>query len=421
MLQRPSPLGRGQGEGIKGVTRFDDLLVEPFNFDRREGLWRDVKKVGHMMWSLEAARKFEDVLKRFHPDIVHVHNIYHHLSPSILSVAKRRRVPIVMTVHDWHLINPNYSLYDHGAICERQGLAALLHRCIKNSFSASFADVVEHAAHRLLRVYDRNVSRYLVPTEFVKNKLLEYGMDAGKIDVVKLPIVPSPAPTGVGAPSPLGRGRAYRFPSPRGRGQGEGYGDGYVLFAGRLAEEKGIYLLLEIAKQLPEIQFKIAGDGPELENVKCKMENEKLLNVELLGFVENERLQELIAGARLVVVPSLWYEPSPLSVLEAMAAGKVVVASRIGGIPDLIEDGRTGFLIPTNYEPIANIRANNVRMFVSPVRQFVVPWIDTIKKVYYDEALLASVGASAQDHVRRIHDPEIHYDRMMKIYREVSV
>lgn len=345
---------------------------EPLNFDRREGLWRDLEKFGHMIWSREAARQFECVVREFKPEVVHIHNIYHHISPSILPVAARYRVPVIMTVHDYHLVNPNYTLYDHGEICERRGLSAIAHRCIKNSVAASLADVVEWQMHKWLRVYERYVGRFLVPTEFVKIKLVEAGMDRKKIEVVSLPVGDSEA----------------RLPSERRPSLP------YILYAGRITEEKGVYVLLEIAKQLSEIQFKIAGTGPEESGVRCQVSGVR--NVELLGFVEKTQLQELIAGARLVLVPSLWYDPSPLAVLEAMAAGKVVVASKIGGISELIEHDKTGFLVKPGVVDDGVVR---------------------LQKVWHDQTLLKQVGKAAVEEVRRKHDPEKHYEKLMEIYR----
>ena len=382
--------------GVGGVMRFNALLVEYLNFDRREGVLRDIRKFGHMVWSREAARKFERVVSEFKPEVIHLHNIYHHISPSILPVAVRHRVPVVMTVHDWHLVNPNYALFDHGEICERNGWRAVAHRCIKNSYAASLADVLEWRAHRMLRVYEKYVAKFIAPNEFVKRKLVEGGMDGKKIEV---------APLAVGS----------RFTV-----HGSRLGD-YILFAGRLTEEKGIYLLLEMAKRLPDIQFKIAGTGPEFENLKFKIKNEKLLNVEMLGFLEKEKLPQIIAGARLVIVPSLWHDLSPLSVLEAQAAGKVVVASKIGGIPELIEEGKTGFLVPIrNYE----IDTKSTKIHNPPppplnLRGGVTDWVDKIKKLWHDEKLLERVGKAAQSYVKRAHDPEKHYDKIMEIYGRV--
>lgn len=334
---------------------------EDIDFSKREGLIKDLKKFGHMVWSRRAAKEFNSVLKKFKPDIIHIHNIYHHISPSILPVAKKHKIPVVMTVHDYKLINPNYTLYDHGKICERQGLSAVLHKCIQNSFLSSLAGVVAFKIHKIIRVHKNNIAQYIVPTQFVRGKLIQGGFDKKKIEVVPLLV--------------------------NEQSKSKKLGD-YVLFAGRLTKEKGVYLLLEIAKQLPDIQFMVAGNGPELKNLKVK----KSKNVELLGFVEKEKLEILIQKARLVVVPSLWYDPSPYAVLEAMAAGKVVAGSKIGGIQNLIKHKKTGFLIEPD------------------------EWVDAIEKLYYDKALLKQTGKAAQKYIQEVHNSEKHYKSLNRIY-----
>ncbi|KKU13706.1 MAG: Glycosyl transferase group 1, partial [Parcubacteria group bacterium GW2011_GWC2_45_7] len=282
-----NPVHKGTGSFASAqddVVIFNDLLVEERHFDQREGFWRDIKKVGHMIWSWESVRKFEEVLQRFKPDIVHIHNIYHHISPSILPMAKRFGVPVVMTVHDYHLINPNYNLYDHGEICERKGIYAIAHKCIKDSYAASFADVLEWGIHKMLRVYDNNVARYVVPTEFVKEKLVEQGIGGRHIEVVPLPVILNGVQCSEEFRANARDGRTYMRDSLLPAVAQNDSNGGYVLFAGRITREKGVYLLLEMAKKLPEMQFKIAGTGPELTNVKLKIKNEKLENIELLGF-----------------------------------------------------------------------------------------------------------------------------------------
>ncbi len=373
----------------------EDLLVDYLNFDRRDGLWQDIRKVGQMVWSTEAAEKFDDLLDAFAPEIIHLHNIYHHISPSILPVAARHKVPVVMTVHDWHLINPNYSLFDHGQICERDGLRAVARRCIKNSYLATLADVIEMKIHRALRVYERYVERFLAPTPFVKQKLVEGGFDEKKIEVV-----------------PLGVNSKLETRNSK-------LGD-YILYAGRLAEEKGVKMLLDVAKALPEIKFRIAGTGPLRQSVELRIKDEELSNIEMLGFLEKGELQKVIAQARLILVPSLWYEVSPLAVLEAMAQGKVVLASKVGALANLIAEGKTGFLVGANYESISNLRISNsqIRKFEGH-SQFVPLWVDKIKKLWHDTKLLEEVGSNAKAYIKQVHDPQNHYEKIMEIYRRV--
>jgi len=390
---------------------FEELLMEPINYDKREGLIKNLKKFGHMVWSREAAKKFEEVLKKFKPDIIHIHNIYHHISPSILAVARRYKIPVVMTVHDFKLINGNYSLFDHGAICERDGLAMVWHRCIQDSYLASLADLVEMTVHWALGVYKNDIARYLTPHQFVKNKLAVGGFDEKKIEILPLFVDfhNSPQPPlnlrGGDANDPPLKIRPMARSARLIEGGEGGVMNDYILFAGRLTTEKGIWLLLEIARALPEIKFKIAGAGPEEKSFKLQVSSCKLKNVELLGFVEKSELQQLITGARLVVVPSIWYELSPLAVLEAMAAGKAVMANNLGSMPYLIDDGKTGVLVS-----VVNME----------VGLLLTSWVDKIKQIYHDDALLTRVGQAAKEHVLKENDAEKHYEKIMQIYNEMQ-
>ncbi len=350
----------------------EKLLVDEIHFDRRENIFRDIANAGHMIWSREAQRKFERMLDRFAPDIIHVHNIYHHLSSSILRVASQRHIPVVMSLHDWKLINPNYALFDHGKICERTGLAAIAHRCIQNSVVSSAIAVTESSIRHWIHA-EQGIVAYHVPTDFVQRKLVAGGISSQKISVIPYFI------------SPL-QVTSYKLQD-------------YILFAGRLSEEKGVDVLLKAAALAPKISIKIAGTGPLSCALKAEVICKGLKNVEFLGFQEKSALQKLIREARAVVVPSVWFDPSPFAVLEAQALGKAVVASRIGGIPDLIQDGKTGFLVPARFER---------------------PLVDVINRIYYDTALLERVGKAAANMVRQRNNPDDHYKEMMKIYRRVG-
>jgi len=380
------------------AERMLEPLVGAMNFDKREGIVRDLKKFGHMIWSTEAARKFEVVLKRFRPDVIHIHNIYHHLSPSILSVARCHKIPVVMTVHDYKLINPNYSLYDHGTVCERDNLPAISHRCIQNSYLATFADVIEMTIHRIGGFYRRGIKHFLVPALFAKEKLAQHGIPSSSMTVLPLPV------------------RSARLQSR----PIDATASPYILFAGRLAASKGVDVLLHVAKHLRDIPFKIAGTGPETKNVELRIKQSELKNVELLGFVQKEKLQKVIAGARLVVVPSQWYEVSPFAVLEPMAQGKAVMASNLGGMTNLIEEGKTGFLV----DALRVIASETKQSQRSPrslhsLAMTVEAWVDAIQNVYYDEKLLKRVGEAGRSYIERVHDPERHYEALMEIYEKV--
>src|SRR3989338_2853003 len=272
-----------------------------------------------MFYSFEAKRQIQKLLEKEAVDIIHLHNIYHHISPSILPVIKKKGIPIVMTLHDWKLICPNYSMFHHGAVheedCRGWYGTCVKNKCFRDSRMLSSIvrwEMVFH--HKIMRYYERYVDRFIAPSRFIMEKCIEFGWPREKFVHIPLPVTSH---------------------KPRTTSHENEDGE-YVAYVGRLSEEKGLSVLFEAAKMTPEILYKIIGEGPmkEMLNVQCSMLN--LENVRLEGFQTGKKLQQTILGARIIVVPSVWYENYPLSVLEAKAAGKVVIASEIGGIPEML-------------------------------------------------------------------------------------
>jgi glycosyltransferase involved in cell wall biosynthesis len=277
------------------------------------------------LWNLEAARCLERLLEQVRPDIAHFQHIHHHLTPSILTPLERRRIPSVWTLHDYELLCPTGHFFRDGAVCEACRVTrfdrAVRHRCERGSIAASALVAAEKALHRLLGVLER-VDRFLTPSAFLRGKLLEYGVSADR--VTHLPNFLEPA----APPGPL---------PP----------DGYLLFAGRLTPEKGAGVAIDAALEGLPAPLVIVGDGPErlrLETRAASLVRDG--RVRFVGAVPHAEMPRWLEGARAVIVPSIWYENFPFAVLEAFAAARPVIASRIGGLPEQVEDGVTGLLVP---------------------------------------------------------------------------
>lgn len=329
-----------------------------------------------MAYSPESRQKIGLLIDEFRPDLVHLHNIYFHISPSILLELKKRSIPVVMTLHDYNLITPNVTFFHGGKICEisrkRKFYRTIFHRCVKNSYFASFLAASALQIHRSLRMYEGCVDAFIAPSLFMKKKMTEYGFDAGKI--YHLPNFVS-------------------FQKKKNLHKGE-----YVFYFGSFYEHKGVHLLLKAAQALPEISFKIAGDGPEERNLKRLAGRLKLKNVDFLGRLDSGNLSGIIGGSAFCVIPSLWYENLPYSVLESFAKGKPVVASRIGGIPELVKDGKNGFLFePGNVDELS----------------------EKIRFLWERPGAIMKMGNTAQRVAEDKYNSELHYDKLMKIYKEV--
>jgi len=282
---------------------------------------------GRIIYSREAKRKFEELVKDFKPEIIHIHNIYHQLSPSILDVAKKYQIPVVMHLHDYKLICPNYQLFTHGQICYRcrggKYYQAVCHDCFKNSVAMSSLVTVEmYLHHRFWQIYEKNIATYIAPSRFMKNTCVSFGIPPERIKVIynfiDTPISP-------------------QLPEP---------GGDYLLYFGRLSLEKGIDVLLRaLTLTKSKVKLKIAGSGPEAERLKKMVEELKLENrVEFLGNLSPRDLKPVINQAKAVIIPSVWLENMPFSLLESLALGKVVIAAKTGGMSELIKPEISGFL-----------------------------------------------------------------------------
>ena len=295
-----------------------------------------------IVYSFEAQRKIAALLDTRRIDVAHVHNIYHHQSPSILVELKRRGVPTVMTAHDLKIACPNKMMMNRTGVCERckggRVWNVARYRCVQDSAAASALVAVESALHKALNLYDRNLDRIVTPSRFYRQKLIEWGWNGDKI--VTIPNFLSSPPATRAAP-----------------------GGDYLLYFGRLAQEKGLATLIRAAA-LSGTRVTIAGTGPEEASLKA-LAAELGAPITFAGFRTGDALWSLVDGARAVVLPSEWYENGPMSIIEAFARGKPLVGADIGGIPELIDEGRTGWSFRSG-DPDDLARALCMTMAASP-------------------------------------------------------
>lgn len=269
-----------------------------------------------LVYSGAARREVEGAVERFRPDLIHLHNPYPSLGPAVHVAARRRRIPLVMTVHNLRLRCPNGLMFTEGELCRRCERGVYAHAALHRCFPTRAQGAVYASAlwlHRFVLRTETAVAGFVAPSRFMAERLREWSIPEGKVHVVR-PFVPA-------APAP---------PSP-----GE-----YGLFLGRLSNEKGVDVLLEALALAGDPPFRIAGAGPAGERLAAKARELGLSRTDLLGLVPREDVPALLAGARYVAAPSISEENAPLSVLEAMTAARPVIASRRGGLPELVEDGR---------------------------------------------------------------------------------
>jgi glycosyltransferase involved in cell wall biosynthesis len=331
------------------------------------------------IWSVEARRQLTRLLDDTKPDIAHVHMLYHHLSPSILPLLKERGIPVIMTLHDYKLICPNYLLYTQGAPCKRckghKYYNAVTHRCLKDSLAVSAYGALEMSTHKLMQIYEKNVDVMIAPSKFVRDVFVEFGQDTRKIVVVPHFL------------DPLFLKRAARVPASK-------PAQPYLFFFGRLAKEKGVEKLLRMLYiHRPDLSLKIAGTGPLEAELRAFVKQKGLAGrVEFLGHLATEELIGRIKGAACVVMPSVFYEPFGLAAIETMALGTPLVAAASGALPDLLHS-RLGRL----YAP-ENLKA------MSRAIDEVLSW---------DKRQLEPI---ARDYIKRNFLPDTHYASLQTIY-----
>jgi glycosyltransferase involved in cell wall biosynthesis len=278
---------------------------------------RKIKAAGRMFHNGEAARRFERLVADFRPDVVHAHGIHRQISPSILEVARRHGVPVVQTLHDYHHVCPaDQLLYGGCALCDpprcrgKWTVPAIVGSCVHRSAAASCLSALETSWSR--HSYKQGIARFIAPSRFM--------MDAMRAGGWNTPIdhVPNPAP-----PVP-----------PR-----DGAGDGFVV-VGRLAAEKGVEDALKAARKAG-VRIRVVGTGPLQQQLALEYPD-----ATFYGHRDSEGVEAAIRGARAVVVPSVWFENASMSVLEALAAGVPVIATALGGTPELVTDHVEGLLVP---------------------------------------------------------------------------
>jgi glycosyltransferase involved in cell wall biosynthesis len=299
------------------------LFVKRHDYSRSEGAGKDLEKAVSFIWNREARSAMRQAIAEHRPDVIHLHNIYHHLSSSILGVIRKSGIPCVQTLHDYKLACPNYRMFTEGSVCERckggNYLEAVRHRCLWPTFSGNMLAAVEMGLTKATQAYEKTVNFFLCPSQFMVEKMREWGEPPSKLRLLRNPAdAVYPAATQDG---------------------------GYLLYAGRLSPEKGIETIIRAVARIPECRLKIAGTGPEEARLKQLIQTLDARNILFLGFVRRSQNLELWQKAQALVVPSVWYENASIAVLEALAQGLPVIASRIGGLPEQVEHGVSGILV----------------------------------------------------------------------------
>ena len=359
-------------------SKYEAFFPEYIELNPPPSSWSGrARAAGRIFYSRAAEEGLARVVDRHRPDIVHVHNIYHHLSPSVLRPLRDRAIPTVMTLHDFKLACPTHRFMANGRVCEacvpRRFYMAAVKRCYEGSLAASSLNGLELAAHTLFRMYDP-VDVFVCPSRFMVDK-----MTAAHVFPERLRWLPNFVDA-----SAIER---------------KGVPGGGAVYAGRLSEEKGVDTLVRAAAEVKG-DIHIVGDGPDraaLEGLAREMGTDRVV---FHGHVAAAEVHRLVRAAAVGVMPSRGYENAPMGVLESFACGVPVVGSDHGGLPELIDPGADGDLVPPG----------DATALASSLNRFIADPKGSFEK-----------GATARRKVEERFSPAEHLARLDEVYAEATI
>lgn len=307
------------------------------------------KSIPRLFTTQEANRQINRLLDAAHPDLAHFQSLYFHLPPSVLRCVAQRHIPIIYTVHDYHLIssNPNLTV----SLTPQRFLLA-----------------ISRLYHKFITPTDQFINFYLAPSRFMQQKLLQHGISPRKI---------------IYLPNFIQIPRAKTLVSQK-----------FILYAGRLTRHKGVPWLLQVARLLPQIPFVFVGNGPLVSQVTAA--SRQLPNVTYHPYTSQPELFKFVSQAVCVVVPSLWAENQPYSILEAYIHHKPVISTRIGGIPEIVSSGQTGLLVSPGDTPAL---------------------VAAISKLWTHQSATMVMGQHAFDYAVSAFAPGKYYQSLTQVYK----
>lgn len=357
---------------------YAEHFPEEIEFGRDYSALTKLRHAAKIIYSLEAARSVKELIRRERPDLVHAHNVYHHLSPSVLHAAKSCGLPVFFTTHDLKLLCPAIGMLSNGRICEDcrdlGRFSVVKKKCLKGSLALSSLVYVESGIHALTGIYRNSIDYPISPSRFFVDKFSEWGWSGAPFSHI-------PNFADVESLSP-----AYRPGN-------------YFLYFGRLSQEKGLSTLIDAASKA-DVEVWLVGTGP-LEGALRRQAEERGARIRFCGFRKDEELWTLVRESRAVVLASECYENAPLSVLEGYACGKPALGARIGGIPELIRSGETGALFTSgDSDDLARVLREYSDM---------------------PDAQVEEQGREGRAWVAEDFTVERHIDRLMAVYRHAGV
>ena len=356
---------------------FEKYFTKNSDYNSDIGILEKIRLASNLLYSFEAKKKIDEVIKRTKPDIVHLNNFAHQISPSILHTIRTYDLPSIATLHDFKYVCASYLMMDRGGTCERcnnkRYYRCLTSKCVKGSTGKSLLNTIEmYLHHSVLNIYS-GIQTFLSPSQFMIQKMQEMGFQANFIHLPNFIDIQHINPV-------------YRWR------------DQSIFYLGRLSREKGLLTLLEAMRGLDNIQLKIIGDGPQRNELEVFVKRHSITNVNFLGYLSGENLKREMTSSMALVIPSECYENNPLAVLESFAYGKPAIGADIGGIPELVKHMETGY----TFKPRD---ANDLRK--------------TIKQLVGNRDNIDTMGKRARSLVEDEFSSIKYYSKLKEVYNAV--
>jgi glycosyltransferase involved in cell wall biosynthesis len=370
VFQKEKYLLQAAGHEVLEYRRYNDEIKE-YSLVRRLSL------IGRTVWASDSHRDFTTLLQKNRPEVVHIHNTFPLISPSIYWVCRDHQVPVVQTLHNYRLLCPQANFFRAGKPCEDcitgHFWRGAVHGCYRNSRVETAPVAMMLAVHHARKTWTRMVDRYITPSAFTRSRFVNAGFPKSLITVKPNFVDPDP---------------------------GERSGDGSsALFIGRISPEKGAHTLLKAWRQLPKTHtLQIVGDGPSRVQLEAEVAAEGLANVRFSGRMAHAEVIAAIKGSRFVIFPSELYETFGLGIAEAFACGVPVIAAKLGAMQEIVEDGHSGLLFPPcDADELAR----------------------TVARAWREPELMRSLGEQARKEYETKYTAADNYRQLLEIYRQV--
>jgi glycosyltransferase involved in cell wall biosynthesis len=342
----------------------------------KSSIIRKLSIILQIPWSFSYYRKIKEIIRSEKPAIIHIHNFFPFISPSVYYSANSAKVPVIQTLHDFRHLCPMAFFMRTGKICEdcKDGnfFKSIIYGCFKGSKLQTIPVALMLKIHYLLKTFQKKNNGYICLTESQKKIFLEASYDNNKL-FVKPNFVEDSCET-----------KEYKTGN-------------YAVFIGRLGEEKGIRTLITAWRELSDIPLKIVGDGPDANKFKNLVKKLNINNIEFLGYKPYKECMQILDNARFLIMPSIWYETFGLTIIEAFCHYKPVIASNLGAMADLIRDGKTGLLFALgNPDDLAQ----------------------KVRQLWKDDDEVIRMGENARKEYEEKYTPEKNYKMLMNIYEK---